>query len=695
MDSAVALLAIQFKREGSQMLRRCWMCGIRQSVLCAALVLSAMSISASDETARYLDESFIKSISERSDIWSIRISPDGKFLALGFLSDEKKKGKRRQGVHILDTRNFKKINTIGFKDGSDISRVVWLSSKKILVNIKKDSKKSEAGRNLLRYFVMDYNGKNKFEGFGSFEGRYSENEIITSVFNYGSRRVDYYIDRIDRKPPRPSVLERQNCSGIRAYAKKCGSKAFEALPLLGQVLFSRSDDGLYRKEMRFAFGIDDDSLGRFYYKASDAADWVEKQNPFRKELIGYGASPLDVLKNGNLLVSAALPGESIKSLFEWNPETDEVTRVFQDATVDPGRRFSHRGHLIAVETEANYPEVHMIDSNHEVAGILGAIMKSFPNYGIGNVSFADDFKKVVFSVYSGSEPSKAYFFDRATGKVQLIAKALNQMDRSGLVETEAVTIKARDGVPLHGYITFPKTGERHNPLVIIPHGGPRARDYWGFDSETQVLAHHGYMVMKINFRGSDGYGLDFMHMGDGEWGRKTQFDIIDSVRWAIDQGYADPERVAIVGASFGGYSALQSPILEPDLFKAAVGYVGVYSLPMLYTKGDIGGNTGNYRFQRGGSIYLDETLGVDKAEQLRQSPVANVSRLKAPVLIVHGKDDDRAPIEHAELLMKVMDEAGKPYETLIRDKEGHGFFSEDNRKDYYTLLVRFLNKHLE
>ena len=158
MDSAVALLAIQFKREGSQMLRRCWMCGIRQSVLCAALVLSAMSISASDETARYLDESFIKSISERSDIWSIRISPDGKFLALGFLSDEKKKGKRRQGVHILDTRNFEKVNTIGFKDGSDISRVVWLSSKKILVNIKKDSKQSEAGRNLLRYFVMDYNG---------------------------------------------------------------------------------------------------------------------------------------------------------------------------------------------------------------------------------------------------------------------------------------------------------------------------------------------------------------------------------------------------------------------------------------------------------------------------------------------------------------------------------------------------------
>jgi|TARA_B110000091_G_scaffold105994_2_gene115012 dienelactone hydrolase len=663
-------------------------------VLCAALILS-VSVSASDAPSRFLDESFIKSISERSDIWTTRISPNGKLLALGFLSTEKKNGKRRQGVHILDTRTFKTVNTIGFKDGSDISRVVWLTSKKILINIRKDSKKSESGKNLLRYYVMDFTGKNKFEGFGSFEGRYSENEIITSVFNYSSRRVDYFIDRIDRKPGRPSVLERQNCSGLKAYTKKCSSKEFETLPLLGQALFSRSEDGLYRKEMRFAYGIDDNSRGRFYYRGPGAAAWIEKESPFRKELIGYGATPLDVLANGNLLVSAALPGESIKSLFEWNPETDEVLRVFQDATADPGRRFSHRGHLIAVETETNYPEVHMLDRNHELAAILGAIMKSFPNYGIGRVSFSDDFKKVVFSVYSGSEPSMAYFFDRATGQVQLIAKALNQVDRSLLAETEAVTIKARDGVPLHGYITFPKTGESNNPLVIIPHGGPRARDTWGFDSETQVLAHHGYMVMKINFRGSDGYGLDFMHMGDGEWGRKTQYDIIDSVRWAINQGYADPEKIAIVGASFGGYSALQSPILEPDLFKAAVGYVGVYSLPMLYTKGDIGGNTGNYRFQRGGSIYLDETLGSDKAEQIRQSPVVNIRRLKAPVLIVHGKDDDRAPIEHAELLMKAMDEAGKSYETLIRDKEGHGFFSEDNRKDYFTLLVRFLNKHLE
>jgi len=148
-------------------------------------------------SAVMIDEPFIEAVSMRSDIWTARISPDGKRLALGFLSDE-------------------------------------LNSKKILINIRQDSKESEAGRNLLRYYVMDYTGKNKIEGFGSYEGRYSKNEIITSVFDYNARRVDYYIDRIDKKASRATALKRQNCKGVAAYAKKCNSKKFEDMPLLGQ-----------------------------------------------------------------------------------------------------------------------------------------------------------------------------------------------------------------------------------------------------------------------------------------------------------------------------------------------------------------------------------------------------------------------------------------------------------------------------
>ena len=658
------------------------------------LLMAMLCLLPSLASAASIDKAFIEAVSMRSDIWTARISPDGKRLALGFLSDEEKKGKRRQGVHILDLKSMKVLNTIGFKDGSDVSNVEWLNSKKILINIRQDSKESEAGRNLLRYYVMDYTGKNKIEGFGNYEGRYSKNEIITSVFDYNARRVDYYIDRIDKKASRATALKRQNCKGVAAYTKKCNSKKFEDMPLLGQGLFERSADGEYRRRLAYAFGIDDQSQGQFFYRPAEGVDWIEQENPFRKELSGYGASPRGVMRNGNLIVSAALPGESVRSMFEWNPRTQSVKKIFEGKDSDPTSIYSYKGHPVAVETETNYPEIHILDPDHELAGILVSIMKAFPTSGIGGLSYSDDLKKVIFRVYSGKEPGQLYFFDRTTSQVRLVAKVLNQVDRGLLRPTEAVSIVARDGLLLNGYVTFPATGEKNNPLVIIPHGGPRARDYWGFDSEAQVLAHHGYMVMKVNFRGSDGFGLDFMHRGDGEWGRKTQFDIIDSVRWAIKQGYADPDRVAIVGASFGGYSALQSAILEPDLFKAAVGYVGVYSLPMLYTKGDVSGNAGNYRYNRGGKFYLDETLGTDKDEQIRQSPAFYVARLKAPVLIVHGKDDDRAPIEHAELLIRALDQAKKPYETLIRDKEGHGFFSEDNRKDYYQLLVRFLNQHV-
>ena len=131
---------------------------------------------------------------------------------------------------------------------------------------------------------------------------------------------------------------------------------------------------------------------------------------------------------------------------------------------------------------------------------------------------------------------------------------------------EAVKLLHAMGLHCQRTSRFPP-GQKNNPLVIIPHGGPRSRDYWGFDSETQLLAHHGFAVLQVNFRGSDGFGLEFMRQGDGEWGRKIQYDLIDAVNWAISEGYADKDRIAIVGASFGGYSALQSATLAPNLLK--------------------------------------------------------------------------------------------------------------------------------
>jgi dipeptidyl aminopeptidase/acylaminoacyl peptidase len=178
-----------------------------------------------------------------------------------------------------------------------------------------------------------------------------------------------------------------------------------------------------------------------------------------------------------------------------------------------------------------------------------------------------------------------------------------------------------------------------------------------------------------------------MEAGYGEWGRKIQYDIIDATRWAIAEGLADPNRVGIFGASFGGYSALQAPLIEPDLFKAAIGYVGVYDLDMLYSTGDI-------ETMRWGESYLDKTLPETPEERAAQSPLQNLEKLKTPVFIVHGEDDPRAAFEHAEALRDALDDINYPYEWLSKKGEGHGFYDEGNREELFERILMFLNKHL-
>ena len=222
-----------------------------------------------------------------------------------------------------------------------------------------------------------------------------------------------------------------------------------------------------------------------------------------------------------MLFLGAVDGDVMDSLFAVYPDNGDVKRLFSDAESDPTVIYLREGRLIAVETERHYPKLHVIDDEHPAGQILAAIAGAFPNHGIGSDSISEDHSKVLFSVYSGSAPSKYMLFDVQSGSLREVFVALDHINRELLRPMEAVEITARDGLALPAYITFPAGSEKNNPLVIIPHGGPRSRDYWGFDSETQLLARHGFAVLQLNFRGSDGFGLEFMRQGDGEWGRKN------------------------------------------------------------------------------------------------------------------------------------------------------------------------------
>ena len=259
-----------------------------------------------------------------------------------------------------------------------------------------------------------------------------------------------------------------------------------------------------------------------------------------------------------------------------------------------------------------------------------------------------------------------------------------------LAEMEPVSYQARDGMTIHGYITYPVGLERVDlPMVLNVHGGPWYRDTWGYNPEAQWLANRGYICLQINFRGSTGYGKQYLNAGNKEWGGKMHEDLIDGVNWALDEGIADPERVAIYGASYGGYAALVGATFTPDVFCCAVDAMGpsnlisfIESIPPYWTP------MLSIMYKRLGNPETD-------AEFLKsRSPLFYVDKIEIPMLIAQGANDVRVNQAESEQIVEAMKEKGIDYEYMVFDDEGHGFLNEDNRLKFYAAVEKFLSTHM-
>jgi dipeptidyl aminopeptidase/acylaminoacyl peptidase len=292
--------------------------------------------------------------------------------------------------------------------------------------------------------------------------------------------------------------------------------------------------------------------------------------------------------------------------------------------------------------------------------------------------------------FSDRDPGSYFLFDRKTNQAKYLLSAMSWIDPEKMASMQPFSFKARDGRTIHGYITLPPDRDGGPlPMILHPHGGPHGpRDMWGFNPEVQFLANRGYAVLQVNFRGSGGYGSEFERAGYRNWGTAMIDDMTDAVDWAIARGIADKDRICTYGASYGGYAALQSVVRNPDKYRCTIGYVGVYSLPLMFKDGDIPDS-------ESGRNYLERVLPVDLAEQQRQSPAFNVDRIRIPVMLVHGGKDERVPMSQYRLLKKNLEQAGRPPEvTIVEDKEGHGFYDFDNQVELYTAMEAFLDKHI-
>lgn len=348
-------------------------------------------------------------------------------------------------------------------------------------------------------------------------------------------------------------------------------------------------------------------------------------------------------------------------------------------------RAGHEGLPFAVMYDAGRPKIDYIDPKSEWAQLHSALMKLFPGQLVDFLSFSKDNRKLLFSVYSDRHPGAYYTFDRSTNTPQLLFETMEWIDPAKMSAVAPIEFKNRSGETLYAFYTAPLGKQGPHPLVVMPHGGPFGiSDSWSYDADVQFLASLGYAVLQVNYRGSGGRGERFITATHRQWGTGIQDDITDGVRHLISQKLVDADKVCIYGASFGGYSALMNPIRNPGLYKCAIGYAGVYDLAK-WSKGKDGSKQGRAGLE----------LEVGTAPELleAQSPARHVARLDVPMLLIHGRADRRTPIDQLNIAEAALRYAGKPYETLVKANEGHGFYKEANQAEAYNRMQAFLLKH--
>jgi dipeptidyl aminopeptidase/acylaminoacyl peptidase len=447
--------------------------------------------------------------------------------------------------------------------------------------------------------------------------------------------------------------------------------------------------------IRFAYGRDTNNDNRLFYRAKDASDWTRTADwkLLNDELAnGHVEIPLGFSADDRYAYLQVEQSSGPDAIVAYDTTDGSRKTLLRDADGDPSRiiRALGRSHGVPVGAfiTGGKPHTVFFDAGSDEARLYRSLEAAFPGSAVVITSKTQDGALALVEVSSDRNPGDFYLFDTVNKKAQLLLSRRDWVDQANMAQMRPFQFAARDGQILHGFLTLPPGSDgKHLPLVVLPHGGPfGVADSWGFSQEPQLLAAAGYGVLQVNFRGSGHYGRAFTQAGAREWGGKMQDDVTDATHWAVDQGIADPVRICIYGASYGAYAALTGVAREPALYKCAAGYVGVYDLPLMFSKGDT-------RALESGLSYLHDWVG-EPAQLGAISPVNQAGLIKVPVFLAAGGEDERAPIQHSERMEKALRAAGVPVETLYYRTEGHGFYVDAHRQAFYTQLLAFLDRNI-
>jgi dipeptidyl aminopeptidase/acylaminoacyl peptidase len=394
--------------------------------------------------------------------------------------------------------------------------------------------------------------------------------------------------------------------------------------------------------------------------------------------------------NKNLYMASNL-GRDKAAIVEYDIKNNKEVRVlYENPDYDvSGLNYSRKNKTLSYATYVGWKQEYFFFSK-EAENIFNDLTSKLGGKQIAVSGNNKDEDKLLIRTYSDKSLGAYYFYDVKTKDLKKLSDVSPWLNEQHLADQKPITYKSRDGLTIHGYLTLPKGVDAKNlPVVVNPHGGPWARDVWGFNPEVQFLANRGYAVLQMNFRGSTGYGREFWETSFKQWGKTMQDDISDGVKWLIDQGIADPKRVGIYGGSYGGYATLAGLTFTPELYACGVDYVGVSNL---------------FTFQNSIPPYwepykemLYEMVGHPQKDSLLlrdASPVFHVDKIVAPLFIAQGAHDPRVNKNESDQMVEALQKRGIDVPYMVKDNEGHGFRNEENRFDFYGAMEQFFFKYL-
>jgi dipeptidyl aminopeptidase/acylaminoacyl peptidase len=613
----------------------------------------------------------------------VKISPNGKYLAATAVV-------KGQTVLALINLGDKKGGTkVIPREGNEVINFWWATSNRVVYTVGAAVGGFDAPLATGELFGVNADGGNQMLLYGQRKQGEDTGTHITQAANEGG--IAEFIASIPGDANHALVAisswgtlkEGTLPTAFRMDVRDGSTVRIVAAPPMRDARFIADHHG----RIRFAIGLDTNGNVKVYQHPIDGDGWQLLSKPGDDR-----AYPRSFSRDDSVAYFNCGASDGGFGVCSWDPTKGTWTTVWSNPKVEPGDFVNGMADndIIGVGFTDGRPGMSLFNSESADAKALVALMNQLPGENVRFVSGSTDGSLSIVLAEADADPGTFYLYDHNAKKLTPLLARASWINPEVMASKQPFEFAARDGLKLQGYISYPPGQEsaKHLPMVVEVHGGPfGVSDDWDFDPYVQVLATRGYAVLQVNYRGSAGRGYDFERAGWKEWGGKMQDDVTDATRWAIAQNIADPQRICIYGGSYGGYAALEGAVKEPDLYKCAIGYVGVYDLTLMFTRGDIPQSTSGENFQK-------RTLGEDMDVLAQRSPVNQLDHLKARVMLAVGGEDPRVPSIQGSNLHMALLKRRIAHEWMDKPGEMHGFYDEGNLAELYKNMVEFVSSSI-